>query len=100
MGWDKLSRFMGSEQVASLVDDKNKSKPCEDAVASGDVPIAILLNRIVAETDDVKKAMLEQQLSEELQVAISPSIALYFSFCFVSCLASWKYPINSSQDCK
>lgn len=88
MGWDKLSRFMGSEQVASLVDDKNKSKPCEDAVASGDVPIAILLNRIVAETDDVKKAMLEQQLSEELQVAISPSIALYFSFCFVSCLAS------------
>ena len=78
MGWDKLSQFMGSKQVASLVDDKNKSKPCEDAVASGDVPIAILLNRIVAETDDAKKAMLEQQLSEELQV-----YKLLYTFHFV-----------------
>ena len=79
MGWDKLSQFMGSKQVDSLVDDKNKSKPCEDAVASGDVPIAILLNRIVAETDDVKKAMLEQQLSEELQV-YHPQLLYTFHF--------------------
>ena len=62
---------MGSKQADSLMDVGNNSKPCEDAVASGDVPIAILLNRITAETDDAKKAMLEQQLLKELQVPSS-----------------------------
>jgi len=60
---------MGSSPVTIPVDSKRKGKPCEDGVPSGDVPIAILANKITAETDDTKKAMLEQQLLEELQVA-------------------------------
>ena len=68
MGWDKLSRFMGPEQVTSSVYSEEESKPCEDSVPSGDVPIAILANRITAESDDAKKAEIEQQLLKELQV--------------------------------
>ena len=67
MGWDKLSHFMGSKQVTSS-DVHGESKPCEDGVPSGDVPIAILANRITAENDDAKKAVIEQQLLKELQV--------------------------------
>lgn len=68
MGWNKVSRFMGSKQITSLVDGEEEDKPYEDAVATGDVPIAILANKITAETDDTRKAVLEQQLLEELQV--------------------------------
>ena len=70
MGWDKLSYFMGAKQVTtSAVYSEKERKPCEDGVPSGDVPIAILANRITAETDDAKKAMIEQQLLKELQVS-------------------------------
>lgn len=79
MGWDRVSRFMGSKQVPSLVGGKEHDKPCEDGVPSGDVPIAILANRIRAETDDAKKAVLEQQLLEELQV-------LYSTICLLVCI--------------
>ena len=70
MGWDKVSSFMGSKQVTSPVhnvkgDDKLS---CRDAVASEDVPIAVLTKKITAETDGARKAVLEQQLLEELQV--------------------------------
>ena len=68
MGWDRLSRFMGSKQVISSVHSEREDKPFEDVVPSGDIPIAILTNRIIAETDDAKKAMIEQQLLKELQV--------------------------------
>ena len=80
---------MGSKQVDSLVDSGNDTQPCKDAVASGDVPIAILLNRITAETDDAKKAMLEQQLLEELQVPNSMTSYTYsIVVVCLPCLAS------------
>jgi len=67
MGWDSVSRFMGSKSADTVSNDVPK-KPCEDAVASGDVPIAILTKKILAATDGEVKAKLEKQLSEELEV--------------------------------
>ncbi|XP_065882306.1 legumain-like [Dysidea avara] len=67
MGWDSVSRFMGSKSANTANNDAPK-KPCEDAVASGDVPVAILTNRIMAATDEAVKAKLEKQLSEELEL--------------------------------
>jgi len=70
MGWDKLSDFMGSNQAPSSILSSilSKKKPCEDGVPSGDVPIAILTKRIAVEADDAHKAVLEEQLLNELQV--------------------------------
>ena len=67
MGWDSVARFMGSKSADTASTDVPK-KPCEDAVASGDVPVAILTNRIMAATDEAVKEKLEKQLSEELEV--------------------------------
>ena len=72
MGWDSVSRFMGSKSANTANNDAPK-KPCEDAVASGDVPVAILTNRIMAATDEAVKAKLEKQLSEELEVMFAQS---------------------------
>lgn len=66
IGWDKVLRFMGSKQATTP--SQQEDEPCKDAVASEDVPIAILANKIMAETDAARKAALEQQLLEELQV--------------------------------
>ena len=80
MGWDKLSHFLGSKRVtSSAVHSEKESKPCEDGVPSGDVPIAILVNRIRAESDDVKKAAIEQQLLKELKVIETKIVSLNFS---------------------
>jgi len=67
MGWDSVARFMGSKSADTANADVPK-KPREDAVASGDVPVAVLTNRIVAATDETIKEKLEKQLSEELEV--------------------------------
>lgn len=88
MGWDKLSRFMGPKQVtSSAVHDKKESKPCEDGVPSGDVPIAILANRITAESDDAKKAVIEQQLLKELQVIETKILCTNLKFSHYKCCA-------------
>lgn len=80
------------------MDSGNKHKPCEDAVPSGDVPIAILTHQIMDETDDAKKAALEHQLLKELQVMELNKIIIVTAKYFI-CSASCKYPINDAQDC-
>ena len=92
MGWNRVSRFMGSKQVTSLVDGEEEDKPYEDAVATGDVPIAILANKITAETNDTRKAVLEQQLLEELQV-IKHFINIHYA---CVCLAPQECSINDA----
>ena len=78
-----ISQFMGSSQVTTTpVGSHEKDK---GGVASPDVPIAILLNKIASETDHAKKALLQQQLSDELQVAISTNKIISLSLCiFIS----------------
>ena len=62
---------MGSQQVTTTVNSHKKDKHGVPSPKCHDVPIAILLSKIASETDDLKKALLEQQLSDELQVAKS-----------------------------
>ena len=73
-----ISAFMGSQQVTIPVNGYMKDK---GGVASPDVPIAILLNKIASETDHAKKALLEQQLSDELQVCVNqPTKSFHYHY--------------------
>ena len=62
---EKLSSFLGSKPVMK---NKTEDQLYKDIVPSKDVSIAVLTYQITAATNDVKKAALEQQLLEELQV--------------------------------
>ena len=84
-----ISAFMGSQQVTTT--PVNSYKKDKGGVASPDVPIAILLNKIASETDGAKKALLEQQLSDELKVYMAVNqltnhfiVTAYVCICFSS----------------